>query len=189
MGKLSFLGGVILFAAVPAIAQEVPKAEVGGNYTYLRLDAGNIGTLDCHGGGGSATYNLTSYLGVAAEVAGCKVTGVPSVVSASAVSYLFGPRLTYRGYGRLEPFGEFLFGGVHTSASATGFPSVTDNTFAFALGGGADYKLSDRFAIRLVQADYLYTNFYRRNPSGIGTSTHQNNARIQAGIIFRFGGR
>lgn len=180
MRKLSLLGGVILFAAVPAMAQEVPKAEIGGNYTYIHLDTGtSSGTHSCHGGGGSATYNLTSYLGVAAEVAGCKVTGLPSGVSASAVSYLFGPRLTYRAYGRLEPFGEFLFGGAHDSITVAG-ASTTDSAFSFAIGGGADYKLSERFAIRFVQADYLYTKF---------GNTHQNNARIQAGIIFRFGGR
>jgi opacity protein-like surface antigen len=179
MRKLSFLGGLVLFAAVPAMAQEYNKWEAGGGYTYIRLDAGAAGTRDCHGGGGTAAVNLNSWLGGAAEVSGCKVTGLASGVSASAVSYLFGPRVTYRRYSRFEPFGEFLFGGAHDSISVSGVGSTTDNAFAFAIGGGVDYKFSDRIAIRLGQADYLYTKF--------GNNTHQNNARIQAGIIFRFG--
>jgi opacity protein-like surface antigen len=187
MRNLFILVALVLFAAVPAVAQEVPKAEIGGNYTYIHLDTGSSnGTHSCHGGGGSATYNLTSYLGVAAEFSGCKVTGLPSGVSASAFSYLFGPRVTYRGYGRLEPFGEFLFGGAHdsiTGPNPTPPPAnvtFTDNAFSFALGGGADYKLTDSFAIRFIQADYLYTKF---------GNTHQNNARIQAGIVYRWGAR
>ena len=186
MRKLSFLGGLVLFVAVPAMAQEYPKWEAGGGYTYIRIDAGRGGTQDCHGGGGSAAWNLNSWLGGAAEVSGCKVTGLPSGVSAHAVTYLFGPRVTYRKGGRFEPFGEVLFGGAHASVTVTG-TTVTDNAFALAVGGGADYKLSDRIVIRLGQADFLYTKF-SATKFGFG-SDHQNDARIQAGIIFRFGGR
>jgi hypothetical protein len=49
-----------------------------------------------------------------------------------------------------------------------------------ALGGGADYKLAGPFAIRLIQVEYLYTHF-----GGV----RQNNARIEAGIVYRWGGR
>ncbi len=180
MRKLSILGGLILFAAVPAVAQDNPKGEVAGNYTYIRLDSGGSGNnLNCHGGGGSAAWNLNSYFGVVGEFAGCKVTGLASGVSAHAISYLFGPRLTYRGHSSLEPFGEFLFGGAHTSASAGG-TTVTDSAFAMALGGGVDYKATRSIALRLGQFDYFYTKF---------GNTHQNNFRLQAGVVFRFGGR
>jgi opacity protein-like surface antigen len=49
-----------------------------------------------------------------------------------------------------------------------------------ALGGGADYKLTEHVALRLIQVEYLYTHF-------IGT--RQNNARIESGIVYRWGGR
>jgi opacity protein-like surface antigen len=52
------------------------------------------------------------------------------------------------------------------------------NSFSFAVGGGADYKFSRNIIIRFIQADYLFTHF---------AGVKQNNARIQAGIIFRFG--
>ncbi len=172
--------GVLFFAvAGSAVAQDYPKGEVAGNYTYLRLDTNAGSHLDCHGGGGSGAYGLNNYLGVVGEFTGCKVTGLASGVSAHAFSYLFGPRVTYRGYGRLEPFGEALFGGAHTSASGGG-ATITDNAFAFAIGGGVDYKWKRNLAIRLGQFDYFYTKF---------GNTHQNNFRIQAGVVYRFGGR
>src|SRR5712692_9458541 len=150
MRKLSILGGLILFAAVPAVAQDNPKGEIAGTYTYVRIDTNgsSLGNLNCHGGGGSVAGNLNSYFGVVGEFSGCKVTGLPAGVGAHAVSYLFGPRLTYRGHSSLEPFGEFLFGGAHTSASAGG-TTVTDSSFAMAIGGGLDYKATRSIALRL----------------------------------------
>src|SRR6266849_7789845 len=176
MRKLSILGGLILFAAVPAMAQDYPKGEVGGNYTYIRI---NPGGSNCQGGGGSAAWNLNHYIGVAGEFAGCKVTGL-SGGSAHVFEYVFGPRVTYRTHGGLEPFGEALVGGARLTASPTGAPSTSLNSFAFAVGGGADYKFSRSIAIRFIQADYLFTHF---------AGVKQNNVRIQAGVVFRFGGR
>jgi hypothetical protein len=49
-----------------------------------------------------------------------------------------------------------------------------------ALGGGADYKLTEHVALRLIQVEYLCTHFI---------STRQNNARIESGIVYRWGGR
>ncbi len=175
MRKLSILGGLILFAAVPAMAQKDYTGEVGGNYTYVRL---NPGGTNCQGGGGSVAGNLNNYLGIAGEFSGCKVTGL-SGGSAHAFSYLFGPRVTYRGHGSFEPFAEALVGGARLTASSGG-TSASLNSFAFAVGGGADYKFSRSLAIRFIQADYLFTHF---------AGVKQNNARIQAGIVLRFGGR
>jgi len=166
--------GVLLFAvAGSAVAQDYPQGEVAGNYTYIRI---NPGGTNCHGGGGSAAYSLNHYLGVVGEFSGCRVTGLPSGVSAHTFTYLFGPRLTYRAYGRLEPFGEALLGGVHVGGTG-GF---SDSAFAMALGGGADYKWKPSVAIRFIQADYLYTRF---------SGTHQNSFRLQTGVVFRFSGR
>jgi opacity protein-like surface antigen len=187
MRKLSFLGGLILFAAVPAMAQDNPKGEVAGNYTYIRIKpGGGASDQDCHGGGGSAAWNANSYFGVVGEFAGCKVTGL-SGGSAHAFTYLFGPRLTYRASGKFEPFAEALFGGARLTITPSGGTSASQNGFALAVGGGADYKVTRSVAIRLIQFDYLYTKI--NYGAGSGLPDHQNNLRIQAGIVFRFGGR
>ena len=55
--------------------------------------------------------------------------------------------------------------------------SVSENAFAMALGGGLDYNATSHIGIRLVQAEYLMTRF---------ASETQNNARISAGVVFRW---
>jgi opacity protein-like surface antigen len=180
MRSLLMVGALLFAVAGSAMAQDYPKGEVAGNYTYIRINpGGGVPHFDCHGGGGSAAYSLNHYLGVVGEFSGCKVTGLPSGVSGHTFTYLFGPRLTYRAYGRLEPFGEALFGGAHASLSGGGI-TASDNAFAMALGGGADYKWKPSVAIRFIQADYLYTR---------SNGTSENDFRLQAGIVFRFGGR
>ncbi|PYT48617.1 MAG: hypothetical protein DMG43_16800 [Acidobacteria bacterium] len=173
MRSLLILGVVILFIAAPAMAQEAPKAEVFGGYQYLRL---NPGGSNCQGGGGSIAGNLNDWFGVVGDFGACKVTGLPSGVSAHAINYLFGPKVAYRSYGSLTPFAQVLFGGQHFGGSGGG----TANSFAMTLGGGADYKFTEHVAIRLIQVEYMYTHF---------AGTRQNNARIEAGVVYRWGGR
>jgi opacity protein-like surface antigen len=68
---------------------------------------------------------------------------------------------------------------------APGNPGLpgSSNSFAMAAGGGVDLMLSHRFAIRMIQADYYYTQFDN------GVNNRQNNLRIGAGVIVRFGAR
>jgi opacity protein-like surface antigen len=120
---------------------------------------------------------VNNWLGVTGDFGYCKVTGLPSGTSAHALNYLFGPRVTYRASGTLTPFAHVLFGGQHFGVSGAG---GTANSFAMALGGGADYKLTEHVALRLIQVEYLYTHF---------AGTRQNNARIESGIVYRWGGR
>jgi hypothetical protein len=46
-----------------------------------------------------------------------------------------------------------------------------------ALGGGLDWYATRHIGIRLIQAEYYMTRF---------SSQTQNNARISAGVAFRF---
>jgi len=175
MRKLFILLGLILMAAGSAAAQDYPKAEIFGGYQYIRL---NPGGGNCQGGAGSVAGNLNHWFGVVGDFGACKVTGQPSGSSAHLVNYLFGPKLTYRSRGRLSPFAQVLFGGERVSVSASGLGSTSDSSFAMAFGGGADYEMTNHVAIRLIQAEYLYTKF---------GGTHQNNGRISAGIVYRWG--
>jgi hypothetical protein len=64
------------------------------------------------------------------------------------------------------------------------FPSAsgvqTDATsFAFHVGGGVDLGLSRHFAVRVLQADWLRTQF----PNA--STNVQNNLGLSAGIVFR----
>jgi hypothetical protein len=56
--------------------------------------------------------------------------------------------------------------------------SETENAFALGFGGGLDATLLGGVALRLVQVDYIQTQF------GDGT---QDNVRVSFGIVARFG--
>ena len=161
-----------VFFAVPAIAQETQKAELFGGYEYLHLNPGGIG---CHGFGTNLAYNFNNWLGGVGDLGVCKQTGLPAgSPGVHDVNYLFGPRVSYRSYGKVTPFGQVLFGGLHEAGG-----NAAVDTFAMTLGGGADYRYNEHISFR-GQADYLYTHF---------AGVRQNNARVQVGLVYRWGSR
>lgn len=152
-----------LFAAAPAMAQgTAPKAEFFAGYEYEHLAGGT----SCNGFDTNLAYNLSDWLGVVGDFGYCRASGTNNV------NYLFGPRVTYRSYGKWNPFGQVLFGGHRVSANG-----ASANSFAMTLGGGIDYKYNDHFYVRAIQVEYLRTHF-----GGVG----QNNARITAGVVYTF---
>jgi len=58
-----------------------------------------------------------------------------------------------------------------------------NNAFLFTAGGGADWRLTPRIGIRLVQAEYLHSQFL----NGSGNSNRQDNLRLSTGVVFSFG--
>lgn len=203
--------------AAPLPATVVPQSSVGDNntpkvelflgYSYVRAMPRSLGNRIewLHGGNGSLAFNVNSYLGLVADFGGyrskqLRLTGAgtpPSFVvdaDGTVFTYLFGPRLSYRG-NRVTPFAQALFGVAHAGEvsipGCTGFsgctPLPSENVFAMALGGGFDVKVHRHVALRIVQAEYLMTRF--RDPSpGAGQTGTRNNLRLSAGIVFRFGG-
>lgn len=164
-----------------AFAQEsTPKAEVFGGYSYFR--ASDPTTIHLNGWNGSIAGNLNDWFGVVGDFSGHY--GSPSIfgigipfVDVNQHSFLFGPRLSYRGNDKVTPFGHFLIGISRANAGAFGL-SVSDTALAAAAGGGVDINLNDTVAIRAVQADYLMTRFQ---------DERQDNLRLSFGVVFRFG--
>lgn len=73
--------------------------------------------------------------------------------------------------------GASLFRGFTANRTSSGNVFTFDDatSFAMALGGGLDVRISDRVAIRIIQADYAPTFF---------GSGRQNNIRLSFGIVF-----
>jgi len=160
---------LVLALAVSASAQDYPKAEVFGGYSYLHTSVLGTG-FSSNGASGSISINPSNWVGLVGDfgVYHRSVLGT----GVNTVTYLFGPKFAYRHSDKLTPYFHFLLGGAHVSGSGA---------FALAFGGGFDAKVTPHVAVRLIQVDYVLTKF--------GTNTHQNNARISAGIVFRPGGR
>ncbi len=108
-------------------------------------------------------------------------TGNPGNPKVSSV--LFGPELHANLYGHVGGFVRGLIGGEHSGGEQQ-TPKVS---FAGGLGGGLEYTLSPRLAIRLSGDNILSSFSVTGNTGGLGYSPHMRaNARASAGIAYRF---
>lgn len=191
------LSVAILLALLPlglrAQEQEIPSVELFKGYSYLRADGGK----GLHGWNMSLALNLNRYnwLGLVFEASGhygfeplrAPGTDRPFIDTDTIIhahTAMAGPRLSYRKSERITPFAQALVGiafsnvgdRVSLPGSSVSFPDL-DSSLATAVGGGLDVKLSDRFALRAIHADYLLTRSSDRT---------LDNARVSAGLVIRF---
>ena len=184
MRKAFILFGLVLLAATCAKAQEGPNFEVSGDYQYVRMyPGGGAPSQGCNGFSGNAAANVNNWLGIAGDFGYCSVSGMPTGSSAHNINFLFGPRFSFRNYGRVTPYVQFLLGGDRGTVSVTSGGTTisgSNNAFAFTLGGGADIRLTPHVSLRAIQFEYLNTHF---------SGANQKNLRIQTGLVYRFGGK
>jgi hypothetical protein len=161
-----------------------PEFEVSGTYSFVRANGSNSSGFNLNGGSGSLTYNFTHWLAVVGDGGWYHFGGLPSDLSSYMVTYAGGPRITFRNHERFIPFVQVLAGGARLSATSGGIHAA-DNAFLIMPGAGIDLGLHHGFAIRAIQVDYIATRFEGSD----GSRATQNNFRISAGIVFRFGDR
>jgi opacity protein-like surface antigen len=186
MKAIKFVLGIFLATAAIVNAQETntPKYEVGLNYSWLHVNASDFNHQRTgNGGSGYFAYNLNNIVGLVGDFGGYANTRTDNKV----LTYMFGPRFNWR-HSRFNPYVQFLFGGAYAWSTPNG-TSTTQNSFATAAGGGLDYKLTDRIAIKPIQVEYVMTQFDSANLGGSTRSfgDHQNYIRYSAGVVFRFG--
>jgi hypothetical protein len=162
-------------AAKMSGSTDTPSWEVYGGYSYLRADFGGA-NFGLSGGGGSLTENWNNWFGGRLEVDAYHGTEAGTTVSAQ--TYTYGPLFTLRRSSRIVPFATVEFGAIH---GTQGYLGISASAWRFAMngGGGVDFNLNHRTAIR-VQADYLLTNFL---------ALRQDNVQVSAGLVFRFGSK
>ena len=203
MGKLLLVSTAILVSALCAFsAQAQGSIRVFGGYSYLRPSLTQTEDFFCstppcpapapplrvttnpslNGWEISATLKLLPFIGMTADFSGHTGDALGRT-SANYHTYLFGPELRL---GRsISPFGHFLLGGAHVSASAATISAppynivlgFKDTAFASALGGGLDLGVLPFIALRPIQIDLLTTRFH---------SNTQNQPRISAGLVIHF---
>lgn len=168
-------------------------------------------TNNFNGWSAEAQYNANHWLGVVADFGGRY--GSP-IISASNLtlgglpkgtgySFLVGPVASFRGKTRITPFIHALFGFDRISLSGSTITGGTSPVSALAttytdaavmLGGGADFRVSRHFSIRLAQLDEFYTThnldkFYDNvfdTQMFYGLTTHERNLRVSSGVVVRF---
>jgi opacity protein-like surface antigen len=194
-----------------AQSDSTPKVELFLGYSYWRAIPYSTGNRMeyLNGGSTSLAYNFTRHWGLVGDFAGFRAdtlqftnagpgTTPSRVVDAksNAFSFMFGPRLSFRDHGRFTPFLQVLGGAVHaddatldncTAPIYACTPLLKQTVFTMTAGGGLDYRLNHRLALRLFQLEYLLTRF--QDPTSVtGDNGWQSNMRLSAGLVFRFGG-
>ncbi|HZQ22033.1 MAG TPA: outer membrane beta-barrel protein [Terriglobales bacterium] len=158
--------------SVAAGAQIIPKGNVFGGYSYNRVDLGGGDHSGFNGWAASLEGKVFPLVGIVADFSGYSKS--PNGISTKEYNFLFGPRVSMS-IGNLRPFAEALAGAAHVNSTVLG-SSTSDTNFAYALGGGVDYKFFRTFAWR-VQGDFLQTRFF---------SNTQNDVRVSTGLVFNF---
>lgn len=159
-----------------AQAQDAPRLEFTGNYSYLRFDSFDLGFKNdtgMNGGNVGVAYNITTRFAAIAEVGGN--WGSPF----KFYDGMGGGRYTYR-RGNMALFGQGLFGRAKSRISlpTSVVGSETNSDYAFGGGGGVSYDLTPHFAIRAIQVDYLHSNLF---------ATSVNSFRFSAGVTYHIG--
>jgi outer membrane protein OmpA-like peptidoglycan-associated protein len=189
-----------VFGALAAAQdQPAPKWELYGGYSFWYPGADVHGTLPLglvpltsrlesnpRGAGLSATYNLSRWFGFTLDTSTHWGSGESTLgrrIDDAAFSNLsFGPKITFRS-AHFSPFLEGLVGDHRLMPDA--FHDI--DKLGFMAGGGLDVNVARHVALRLFRADYVMSS-YRYGPKATTPSTDLSGVRLQAGIVFMFGG-
>src|ERR1700730_72452 len=198
---LPALLAVMCSFATAAAAQEPPppKWELFGGYSVFDPGADVHGQLpgavlplssrmewNPRGVGLSATYDFNRWFGLTLDTSTHWGSGESSLFNrlddAAFSNLSLGPKFTLRTQ-HFSPFVEVLVGDHRLMPDA--FHDI--DKLGFMAGGGLDVNLSRRFALRLLRADYVQSS-YRYGPKATTPTTDLSGVRLQAGIVFMFGG-
>lgn len=187
--KRGILLVLICLGAVLARA-ETPEISLGYAYQGSQPVPGTS-WFGLNGGRGDATWNFGRFFAVVAEVGG---SHTPKYGSAGSPLTLFtamaGPRFYLiprhrkeKNY-RITPFIQVLGGGAYASQGQ--FPQGPQGTVvkttalsvAASAGAGIEMRVRPHVAVRLIQADYLYTQM----PNLL--DNYQSSFRVGAGVVF-----
>ena len=165
-----------------SVATPAPLRDVGGVV--------GSGSAGLNGWNASAEMKFLPLIGIVADFSGhygsqtviavcgfiSPCVNIQENMDNTVYHFLVGPQLSFT-VGRVRPFAHGLFGAGHLSESTTARPfSATDTAFAYALGGGIDYRLLGPLRWR-VQGDFLHDQFF---------GLTQNNFRFSTGRVLHF---
>jgi outer membrane protein OmpA-like peptidoglycan-associated protein len=186
--------------ATLAAAQDppAPKWELYGGYSAFYAGCDIHGLLpggvapvssclkwDPRGVGASVTYDFNRWLGLTVDSSGQWGSGNSGVAARIDQVEFFnlsaGPKITFRSH-HFSPFLEALVGEHRLASEVFG----NDYEPGFMAGGGVDWNLKRRFAIRLFRADFVFSN-HQYGPSSIVPTTDVRGVRLQSGLVFLFG--
>jgi outer membrane protein OmpA-like peptidoglycan-associated protein len=196
------LAAVALLCSLSTVAaaqdQAAPRWELFGGYSFFHPGADVHGVLPLgllpvssrlepnpRGVGASVTYNFNRWMGITLDSSTLWNSGEVGAdrVDDTALSNLsIGPKFTFR-HRHFSPFLEILVGDHRLMPDA--FHDI--QKLGFMAGGGLDLNLTRHIALRLLRADFVFSN-YRYGPPTTTSETEIRGVRLQTGLNFTFGG-
>jgi opacity protein-like surface antigen len=179
--------------------REIPPVRVTFHYNYGQ---GPLSS-SCNGGGAEGQFMLTRRVSGIVDIAGCKAVFADKDLSGDSLTYMGGLRYSWQVTDRWTIYGQALAGGnkITTELNLPDIRRLTKSTgeddwvshakytepremnaFSTAVGGGAEYTLTNALAIRIANFDYVH------NWTG-QTSDYMpgDGVRVSTGLVFRLG--
>ncbi len=173
-----------------ANAQALPAGKSGPwdlsvGYSYLNHPATSSNRVGLNGFDASITFGVTSHLAIRGDVGYARsgnLLGAPT--HSGVLSYLIGPVFYPMVRPRVDIYSQALFGGARVTGPVPVNAGLLiggwADGFAWAIGGGVDYRLSRSLALR-GGADYLRTEYFSGPTPAIQS---QNNVRLTASVVW-----
>ena len=185
---------------------KIPTFELTAHYDFFHNSPGDSKSGSCHGGGATGALALNRWASAVVDVSGCQMSSSDPNLSGDSLTYLFGPRFTYRKGDRWSFYFNILLGGqkltreqIFPERIPTGdltewnridawirhaqIAEVSEaNGFALAAGGGLDLTINRALAIRLGNIDHLWTSIGDFNNISYGRGL-----RFSSGAVLRVG--
>jgi len=148
------------------MSQETSRGDIYIGYSLMNGD-----TLSKASGWEAAlTGNFSDWFGLKVDLGGNYQSS--GGVHSHEYNILFGPQISHH-LDKVTLFGHGLLGVARFGTNV----GPSDTSAAWVLGGGADYELDPRLAIRVGQFDYHGAKIF---------SATQKDFRYSAGLVFRF---
>jgi hypothetical protein len=184
----------------------IPTFELTAHYDYFHNSPNGSRSGSCNGGGATGAFALNRWASAVIDVSGCQMSFSDPNLSGQSLTYLFGPRFTYRIGERWSIYTNILLGGqklnqqqVYPERIPTGdltewnklttweqYAQISEvseaNGFAASVGGGVDLTVNRAFAIRLGNVDHLWSTI-----GDFNNVSYAHGLRFSSGAILRLG--
>jgi len=189
-----------------ALPFKIPTFELTAHYDYFHDSSSGLRSGSCNGGGATGAFALNRWASAVIDISGCQMSFSDPNLSGQSLTYLFGPRFTYRIGDRWSIYTNILLGGqklnqqqIFPERIPTGdltewnklttweqYAQISEvseaNGFAASVGGGVDLTVNRAFAIRLGNIDHLWSTIGDFNGVSYGRGF-----RFTSGAVLRLG--
>jgi hypothetical protein len=188
------------------LPSKIPTFELTAHYDFFHNSPKGSRSGSCNGGGATGAFTLNRWASAVIDVSGCQMSSSDPNLSGGSLTYLFGPRFTYRKGDRWSFYLNILLGGqklnqerIFPDRIPTGdltewnklrawerYAQIAEvseaNGFAVSAGGGLDLSINRAFAIRIGHIDHLWSSI-----GDFNDISYARGLRFSSGAVLRVG--